>query len=118
MCIRDSTYGARLHRYCDESSAISALPGLGAVREDALSSFLSASHRISVGVKHLKAKILPVVQYLKEINPSIATKASPLRFGVRMQKLVRIVLVSAVSNGNNSKDKLTYEGVSQDRPRK
>ena len=52
--------------------------------------------------------MLPVVQYLKEVISTIHKTANPLRFGLRIQQLVLIVLVSAI-NGNNFKSTLMYE---------
>ena len=57
---------------------------------------------------YLQIEILPVVQYLKEIIPETHRTANLLRFGVKIQRLVLIVRVSAISTGNYSKDALLY----------
>ena len=52
-------------------------------------------NEILVGAENLKNKILPVVQYLKEIIPYIRTKTNPFRSGLRIQQLVLIVPIAS-----------------------
>ena len=70
------------------------LPSLGAVGEAA--SIELCLHLIRVRVEYRKKEILPAVPYLKIIIPKIYQyrTANPLRFGLRIQKLILIPLVT------------------------
>ena len=69
------------------------LPGLGAVRE-AASIELSVSMSLDFRKRQLKMAIFPVGQYIEEVITKKHRRANRLRFDLRIQQLVSIVLCS------------------------